>query len=37
MVMTIQEFLETAGITTRPVGVYNAPDPEKFAPLADPS
>ncbi|SIO26345.1 DUF169 domain-containing protein [Halodesulfovibrio marinisediminis] len=36
MEMTILELCKVVGIETRPVGVYDAPDAEQFAPLVDP-
>ena len=33
MTLTLDAFCAAAGITARPVGVYDAPDPEPFAPL----
>lgn len=34
--MKINELCESIGITTIPIGVYDAPAPDKFAPFADP-
>lgn len=33
MTLTLTSLCAAAGITTRPIGVYDAPDPEPFAPL----
>lgn len=36
MILKTDELCDVIGITTKPVGVYDAPDPSKFEPLADP-
>lgn len=36
MTMKIEELCESVGIKTTPVGVYDAPNPDEFAPLAEP-
>jgi hypothetical protein len=33
MTLTLEAFCAAAGLDTRPVGLYDAPDPERFAPL----
>lgn len=33
MTMTLEALCSAAGITTRPIGVYDAPDPERFSPF----
>ncbi len=35
MSMKLDELCDVIGIDTRPIAIYDAPDPDKFAPLVD--